>query len=141
MALGKNYRFVVQNATGVTLPANRIGITGRRWFWNISGLQQWETAEATFVASGDGQNASAILTNNSYGTASGLENGGSAYLGGTFKFRTSWNAAGVTPNGIVTFFLQRSTDGGTTWPDNGMGDSVCVLACTAQSIYIDTREI
>lgn len=141
MALGKNYRFVVQNNTGVTLPANRINITGRRWNFDISGLQNWESAESTFVASGDGQTASAILTNQSYGASSGLENGGSKYLGGTFKLKASWNGAGVTPNGTVVVFLQRSPDNGTTWPDNGQGTPIVILPCTSQAIFQTAVEI
>jgi hypothetical protein len=135
VSLGRTYRFVVLNNTGQNLVAGTIVIRGRRWNFNTSGMQAWEAAEAVIDS-----NAATLATGSYWvGTvAAGIDNSVNAHLGGTFRF--SVTAPGAS-NGAVTIYLQRSTDGGTTWPDNGLGTPIKVFNFTTSGTQTDVIEI
>jgi hypothetical protein len=132
MALGRTYRFVVLNSLGQTIAIAGIAIKGRRWNFSTTGQQTWEGSEASIDSS------SGTTTNGSYFAGSTNDNSTAGYLGGTFKFTI---VAPASSNGTVTVFLQRSTDGGSSWPDNGNGQVVKVFGITTSGTYTDTIEI
>jgi hypothetical protein len=134
MALGRNYRFTVLNSCGQTLASGAIVIKARRWYFDSSGVQTWEGSEATLDTSGS------TLATGSYfnGTAQDNTAPTRPYLGGTFKISIT---APTSANGPITVWLQRSTDGGTSWPDNGLGTVAKVFAATAATTYTDEVEL
>lgn len=91
----------------------------------------WESSEASIDTSGS------TVTNGSYFSGTTQDNSTSAYLGGTFKFSVT---APTSASGTVTVYLQQSTDGGTTWPDNGGGQVVKVFAFTTSGTQVDEVE-
>lgn len=131
MALGRTYRFVVYNATGQTLGSNSVVITARRWSFNSSGVMTWEGSEASI-------DSLSTITTASYATGTTIDNSSTAYLGGTFKFTV---IAPASSSGPVVIYLQRSTDGGSTWPDNGQGDVVQVFGFTTSGTKVNEKEI
>jgi hypothetical protein len=132
MSLGRTYRFSVLNSLGQTMATSAIVIKGRRWNFSSSGVQTWEASEAAIDTSGS------TLANGAYFSGTTQDNSTNAYLGGTFKFTI---IAPTSASGTVTVFLQRSTDGGTTWPDNGNGTSVKVFSFAAAGTQVDEIEI
>ena len=129
--LGRTYRFVVLNSLGQTIAASGIVIKARRWNF-VSGTQTWEAAEAAIDSS------SGTTANAAYFTGTTVDNSTNAYLGGTFQLKI---VAPSSSSGTVTVYLQQSTDGGTTWPDNGNGQIVNVFNITTAGTYIDEVEI
>lgn len=127
MSLGRHYRFVAYNNTGVALAAGAIAIRARRWNFNTSAQQAWEPAEVALDA-----NAATVGTA-AYWTGATINNS-VPYVGGDFTFVVT--VAG-TPAGTVTVYLQRSTDGGTTWPDNGRGTVLRTFGFAAAGTQTD----
>ena len=93
---------------------------------------QWEGSEAS-IWSGN-----TTVANAAYQSSGTVDNSTNAYLGGTFKIVVTTPVAAA---GTVTFYLQRSTDGGTTWPDNGNGQVLRVFSVAASTTYTDEVEI
>lgn len=91
----------------------------------------WEGSEASI-------DSLSTITTASYATGSTIDNSSTAYLGGTFKFTV---IAPTSASGPVTIYLQRSTDAGSTWPDNGQGDVVQVFNFAAAGTQINEKEI
>lgn len=105
------------------------------WYVTSSGVPTWVTEATVF------SNAGAI-TNGTYDTADATaqNNSGATHpqFGGTFEMK--WTTV-TAPSGTVTFYLQRSADAGTTWPDNGDGEVLWQLAPTgASTTYTNTIE-
>jgi hypothetical protein len=121
MSLGRNYRLQIQNNTGVTIAAAGAIVTGRRWAFNSSGVQTWEASEAAIQSNSS-------LANAGFDNSTAIDNSTNAYLGGTFKFAVTTTGS---PSGSANLILQRSTDGGTTWPDNGRGTLIATLTFTS----------
>lgn len=135
--LGKTWRIVAENKTGVAFAATDV-ITIKTVRWNISstGARNAETAEATLTAAGAGNSLAIggfVATNTQDNTAAST-----FWFGGEFKFLVMISTA--TPAGNVNFYMQQSTDGGTTWPDNGKGELIKVIAFTATGTQVDSLE-
>ncbi len=130
--LGRTYRIQVLNSCGQTLASSSITVTARRWNFNSSGTATWEGSETT-VWSGN-----STITTGSYASSGSVDNSTNAYLGGTFKIAVTTPASA---SGLITFYLQRSTDGGSTWPDNGNGQVLRVFSVAASTTYTDEVEI
>lgn len=116
--LGRNYRFSVNSQAGVNVT---VTIKARRWKYASDGSISFESSEVTvFNQSGIASSATA-WTNDSPidNTATGL------YVGADLLI-TVTPASSVTNSASTNVFVQvqRSTDGGTTWPDNGRGTPV-----------------
>lgn len=107
--LGHAYRFVVENKTGQTLAANAVKVYGRRWKFATDGALTLEAGEATLM-----DNGSTIGTG-AFASGTTVDNSTDKYLGGDFIFSVT---APASSNGDVVLYLQRSTDGGTRWPDD-----------------------
>jgi hypothetical protein len=134
MALGRTYRFTVLNSTGQTLAVAAIVIKGRRWYFDANGVMVWEGSEAAIDSNGSTLATAAYFN----GTTQDNTSPTRPYLGGTFRFTI------ITPasaNGPIIVWLQRSTDGGTTWPDNGRGTQVLVLPGAASTTYTEVLEL
>lgn len=135
--LGARYRIICFNNSGTSSNASAGTTTVKRkgWYIDSTGKPIWEASPTTIFS-----NAGAITTG-SYDTsdATSVDNAGATnpYIGAEFEFK--FTATG-SPTGLVTFFLQRSTDGGTTWPDNGQGEVLCTIAPTAAAAYVSTTE-
>jgi hypothetical protein len=106
--LGDYFRYQVYNGTGVTVT---VTIDEIRWKFASDG-------SLTFSAEQTPISASAITTLD-YGESSGIDNGTDKYIGAhlTVLFDVSASATGM-----VSLFIQRSTDNGTTWPSDGHGE-------------------
>lgn len=104
--LGRNYRLVARNKTGVALAGgDSITITGRRWKAGTSGAIEWEASEATLLSGGASLSIDAFLAGTSQ------DNSSNAYYGGEFKIEATVSTA--TPNGSIEVWLEKETDGGT----------------------------
>ena|SRR5579884_409319 len=131
--LGRTYRFVYYNGTGQALPSSSPIVTkARRWNFNSSGVQTWEASEANIDSTGN------ALAPGSYQAGGNTDNSTNAYLGGTFKFQVTTS---LSSNGPFIVYLQRSTDGGTSWPDNGEGDVVWQKNITGSSTFTGEVEL
>lgn len=129
--LGRTYRFVVLNSTGQTIAITGIVIKARRWNF-VNGTQAWESSEQTIDSS------VGTTANGAYFGGTTVDNSTLAHLGGTFKFTI---VAPASSSGSVTIWLQNSTDGGSTWPDNGNGLQVKQFTIPSAATYIDEIEI
>lgn len=104
MNLGRNYRFAVNNQSGVTVA---VTINARRWKWGADGSRTDEAAETeVFNASGIASSATA------YTTGGAIDNGADKWLGGELEVTATPTGTGGGP---VAIYLQHSTDGGVTW--------------------------
>lgn len=130
--LGRNYRFVAANNLGQTMDIASVVIKARRWKYNSTGVKTWEASEAS-IASNAG-----TIASNAYSAGAAVDNSSDAYAGGTFKLTV---VAPASASGSVTIWLQNSTDGGTTWPDNGRGIKVATFGFAAAGTYVATIEL
>lgn len=112
--IGKTFRFVVDNRTGVALASGGVVVKYRRWKFDSSGVLTYEASEqsATIGAS---------LASNTTATGSTITNdaSGEFYLGMDLRFEYTGLAS--SGSGSVFVYLQVSTDGGTTWADTTSG--------------------
>lgn len=133
--LGPTYRFTVYNATGQTLAANAVTIKPRRWKYGTDGSL---TDEASGTADMLAQTATLLSAAYKTGTTQDNTTTPNKYIGGIFEIKVT---APVSSNGNVTIFLERSVDGGTTWPDNGRGGIVKTLTFIAAGTQYYVLEI
>ncbi len=125
MAVGlpRNYRFKIQNALGQTITQdNGITVKARRVKLDSNGALSFESSEATIL-----DNGTTDVTASSYFAGTAQDNSTDKWLGGDFEFTVT---APVSSSGDVRLFLERSTDGGTDWDDDGLGQIVAVLTFT-----------
>lgn len=109
-ALGHTYRWQVYNGTGGTVV---VTVTARYWKFASDGSITWSTEQTPISASS--------ITTLAYGQSSTIDNSSDKYLGAEITLLIDVSAI---LTGAVTLFVQRSTDGGTDWPDNGKGQIV-----------------
>lgn len=109
-ALGKTWRLVADNRSGVALAAGGIVAKYRRWKFDSSGIYTPEASEQSITLAASLANASTAASSSITNDASG-----EFYLGADFRLEYAGLASAST--GSVSVFLQTSTDGGTTWPD------------------------
>jgi hypothetical protein len=126
--LGATYRIHCENKTGVAFGAtDTITIKTKRFNFSSTGQRTAESAEATITPANFGNSLA------SNGTISGSTQDNTAastfWLGGEIKFTVALTTA--TPNGNVNFYMQVSTDGGTTWPDASTGELIASIKFTA----------
>jgi hypothetical protein len=129
MSLGRNYRFHVANAVGQTIAAAAITLTARRWYYSSTGVQTWEASQASLYSN-------ASVANGGFDSSSGIDNSAvtpAPFLGAEFIYSVTVPASS---SGTVSLYLQRSTDGGTTWPDNGTGTLLWTNAFTATGTQV-----
>lgn len=121
MGLPRNYRFTIKNNTGQTITANNINVYARRHKY-VGGVLTYEGSEDTVYTN------SGSVTTGSYDSGTGEDNNTDAFVGGAFRFSVT---APVSSSGTVELYLDVSTDGGSTWDDNGLGTFIAALNFTA----------
>lgn len=117
--LGEHYRWQVYNGTGVSVTCT---VKEEAFKYGSDGSLSI-TAEATRI------NAVSVATL-TYSNASLIDNSTAKNLGAWLTF-TAAPASSAT--GTVSLFLQRSTDGGTTWPSDGLGQFVAGITFSASA--------
>lgn len=120
--LGHTYRYQVYNGTGVSVT---VTVKHRQWKFGTDGSLT-DAAEATAISA-------VSVSTVSYSNSATVDNSANKYLGASI-LATFAPASSAT--GTVALYLQRSTDGGTTWPSDGLGEFVGAhtFAASATSI-------
>lgn len=115
--LPRNYKFSVNNQCGVNVT---VLIKARRWKGSSDGTITFESTEATVF------NQSAIASSTTAWTNdSSIDNSTDEWEGMRLTI-TVTPASSVTNSATTNVTLQMlpSTDGGTTFPDNGRGERI-----------------
>lgn len=120
--LGHTYRYQVYNGTGVSVTCT---VKHRRWKFGTDGSIT-DAAEATPI------NAASVGTL-AYSYSATIDNSADKYLGAAIL---ATFAPGASATGTVALYILRSTDGGTTWPGDGLGEFVGAhtFAASASSV-------
>lgn len=106
-ALGNYYRWQVYNGSNVTVT---VTVDVMLWRFGTDGSLTFSTESTPISASG--------VATTAYGNSSGVNNASDKYLGAQI---TALFDVPSSATGVVSLFLQQSTDGGTTWPSDGQG--------------------
>lgn len=122
MPLAQHYRLQVYNGTGVSVTCT---VTSDQWKFDSNGAMTF-AAETTPISS-------ASVSAGAYSNSSTIDNSSNLYLGANFTVNFAPSASAT---GTVALYVQESTDGGTTWPDNGQGLFVCGVAFSASSTAV-----
>jgi hypothetical protein len=124
MMLGRNCRFSVNNQTGGNV---NVVIQARFWKFDSSGALVYSSETEVF-------NETAIASSASAWTEDGaFDNSTDLYIGADLEVYVE--PAG-SATGIVQVQIQRSTDGGTTWPSDGLGTPVASHYFNASSAAV-----
>jgi hypothetical protein len=105
MALPADYRLVAVNTTGVSIDSGLITVDVKPFSGDGSGGVSHGTEETASNSSSISAGSSQVILTVNGSTAIGLNGNVNAAL--------STNAS--TPSGDVEVFIERSTDGGTSW--------------------------
>ena len=124
--LGHTHRFRVTNSTGTAIAIGDATIMGRLWRQASSGGVEWSSEKTAYsnagsIAHGADEPGSAVDNSDAAGD-------GGEWIGGDFEVSLTTTGS---PNGDVAIYYQASTDGGTTWPDDGGGVPVWQKTITA----------
>lgn len=113
--LGRNYRFSVNNQAGVNVT---VTIQARRWKWASDGSITWDNEVEVYNEAGIASSSTAWTSDTA------IDNSTDKWVGADLEIVVT-PASSVTNSGTtnVTVQIQRSTDGGTTWPDSGRGST------------------
>lgn len=117
--LGEHYRWQVYNGTGVSVTCT---VKEESFKYGTDG-------SLTFSAESTRINAVSVSTV-SYSNSATVDNSTNKYLGANITFTA---APGASATGTVALYIQRSTDGGTTWPSDGLGHFVAGITFSASS--------
>ena len=114
--LGRNYRFSVNNTCVVNVT---VTIQARRWKWASDGSITFDSEAEVF-------NESAIASSSTAWTEdTAVDNSTDKWIGASLEvIVTPASSVTNTASTNVNVQIQRSTDGGTTWPDDGRGEFV-----------------
>ena len=111
--LGHTWRLRASNTQNQNIT---VTVKARCWKFDSSGALAWST-EQTLI------NAVSVSSSTGTTASSTIDNSTDKYLGA--ELTVSMTAASATNgSGAVTFTLERSTDGGTTWPTQDLGLAV-----------------
>lgn len=116
IALGHTWRIQAFNRTGAQLDSGDITVQARLVKFDSNGALSF-ASESTPLSLGT------TLDNDTYLSGSSQDNSTNKYLGAEFEVFSDTTGETVSMAGdeAVIFWFQTSTDGGTTWPDNGTG--------------------
>jgi len=110
--LGRNYRFSVNNQGGVNVD---VTIQARRWKYGTDGSLTFDNEAEVF-------NETAIANSTTAWTEdTAIDNSTDKWIGADLEIIIT---PSTTATGTVTVQIQRSTDAGTTWPSDGLGEPV-----------------
>lgn len=125
--LGTAYRYQVYNGTGVSVT---ITVKHKVFKFDTDGSLLTST-EATPISA-------VSVSTLAYGNSSTVDNSSLKYLGANI----TWTAApGSSATGTVSLFLQRSSDGGTTWPSDGQGQFISGIGFVASSTSVSKNAV
>jgi hypothetical protein len=127
LMLARNYRFTAYNACGQLVAVAGIVVKARRWKLDSSGAVAYEASEATVLSNGS------AVADGAYVSSSSIDNSTDKYIGGDF---TVTFTAPTSASGTLTIYYGPSTDGGTTFPDNGRGVQVCAIPVTTSGTFV-----
>jgi len=118
--LGHQYRLRASNTQNQAIT---VTLKARHWKFNSSGAIVYST-EQTLI------NAASVAATTGTTASSNIDNSTDLYMGTELTLSCT---AAVTTNGAgaVTLTLERSTDGGTTWPTAGFGEPLGGYVVTA----------
>ena len=116
-ALGNYWRFQVKNVTGSASGATASTIKGQRWKPGSAGEADYEGSEQTFLSE-------ASIASGGYANGTAYNNDSSAGYYGLAGLITIVNG---TSAGNYEVYIQQSPDGGTTWPDDGLGELIMTI--------------
>ena len=120
--LGIRYRYQAYNGTNVTVNVTIKDIAGK--FASDGSITS--ASEAVHLSA----SATTTLT---YNNASSIDNSSTKYA---FSDITWTAAPGSSATGTVSLYLQRSTDGGTTWPSDGQGELLSGISFSASATSV-----
>lgn len=123
--LGHTYRYHVYNGTGVSVTCT-VKARAMKFASDGSRTDDTEVTHINAVSVGAG----------AYSNSSTVDNSSDKMLGADAQFVA---APGASATGTVTVYLQRSTDGGTTWPSNGYGQQVAAVSFAASSASVTAQ--
>lgn len=118
--LGHWFRFRLQNTQNQAITC---ALTYRPWKFDSSGALVYG-AEVAAIASGS------IAATSGTAVQSNINNSSDLWLGAEITVAMT-AAAATNGSGAVIVTLERSTDGGTTWPTTGLGAAVGAYTVTA----------
>lgn len=120
--LGVRHRYQAYNGTGVSVT---VTVKDIRFKFASDG-------SITF-ASEDTPISAASVSTVSYSNGTSTDNSTNKYMGADI----TWTAApGSSATGTVSLYLQRSTDGGTTWPSDGQGEFLSGISFSASATSV-----
>lgn len=121
--LGHTYRYQAYNSTGVSVT---VTVKDRPFKFASDGSLDYAAAEATRI---NGVSVGA----GAYSNSSTIDNSTDEHVGTDL---TVTFAPASSATGLVSLYLQRSTDGGTTWPSNGQGRVICAHYFSASATSV-----
>lgn len=118
--LGHEFRLRASNTQNQAIT---VTLKARYWKFSSAGAIVY-SAEQTLI------NAVSVAATTGTTASSDIDNSTDLYIGA--EFTLSCTAAATTNGtGTLAITLERSTDGGTTWPTAGQGESVGAYTVTA----------
>lgn len=128
--LGPTFRLLVENRTGQTISAaNGIVVKYKGWKFASEGSIVFDSAFTPIIVLGSlPVSASTSLANLNFLGSDLKDNLVPKLVGSTIEFTVT---APASSNGNVILYLDRSIDGGSTWPDLGLGQVIGFLNFTA----------
>ena len=131
MGIPVYWRLQLKNTTGATSSSTASTVKMKRWKPGSSGEVDHEASETTALSQ-------ASITSGGYASGTAYDNDSSAgFHGGDFAVKIVNGASA----GYYELRLQISTDGGTTWPDNGKGIPTWVGYVGASATLNDVFQI
>lgn len=111
--LGHTWRLRASNTQNQSVT---VTVTARRWKFASDGSITW-SAEQTLIS------AASLSASTGTSVSSTVDNSTDKYIGA--ELTVSMTASSATNGtGAVSYTLERSTDGGTTWPTQDKGEFV-----------------
>lgn len=118
--LGRTYRYRISNTQNQNITAV---LTERKWKFGSSGALVY-ASETTPITS------TSVSATTGTTASSTIDNSTDLYIGADLT--VSMTAASTTNGtGTMAVYLERSTDGGTTWPTAALGELVGAYTVTA----------
>ncbi len=135
IGLPHTYRIQVKNETGATLLANAIQVKFRRVKFDSSAALDLATENVPY-------DLGSTITDDSVGNGANQDNSGASdkWLGADVFVEVDMPVSGTDGN-PVKIYLQHSTDGGTTYPDNEKGRLLFSIASADGVTIKDSTEI
>ena len=126
-ALGPDFRFSVYNGTGQTIASGGIVVKYRGWKYANDASVVFDGSASVPLNLGAIPASPTTLVNTAYLNSAAIDNSTIKLIGATIEFTVT---APASSNGDVILYIDRSLDDGATFPDNGLGQVVCVLNFT-----------